>query len=114
MHIASVLTEDSIGAFSIRAVRTEGRLRVSLAGELDIQGAHLLNVTIKECVLGEGTAESVTLDLTDLSFADLRGLRAITDAFGFIRSNGLTVDIRSVNPRVERIAQLSGLYLPLE
>lgn len=63
------------GGFSISRDTIEGRVRLLLTGELDIDTAERL----KEEAAGCAEGKAVVIDTTDLTFIDASGLGALVD-----------------------------------
>jgi anti-sigma B factor antagonist len=82
-----------------------GRLVLRLVGELDITTAPRLRQAISDLV--EPHLGALTLDLADLTFVDLAGLRTILHAKRSADKVGAQFRLRSVNPWTSRVIQLA-------
>ena len=85
-------------------------VRLRLAGEVDVATLpnleHALNLLID-------AGEDVELDLAELSFIDVAGMRALVLAASRMRSAGLLLRLTGVSPQVCRIAGLLSWAEPL-
>ncbi|MCU1490634.1 MAG: Anti-sigma factor antagonist, partial [Acidimicrobiaceae bacterium] len=75
-----------------------------LVGELDLATAPILASTANRAS-GPGM-ESLTLDLSALSFADLVGLRAIDRVIGMAEAAGAATEIVGLSPMVRRVMEI--------
>lgn len=94
--------------FEIEETRCDdGTLRLTLSGELDLVGAELLGIRLKEI---QRAATGTRLDLSGLEFIDLAGLRSLLEALEQARQGGweLTIDHR-VSAPVSRLIELVRL-----
>jgi anti-anti-sigma factor len=89
------------------------RVRVRLRGELDLAGVP----TVSECLrtLRE-RRERVLLDLDELAFIDMSGLRAVLTASEAASRDGGTFAVTRGSPPVRRLIALIGLdgQLPVD
>ncbi len=88
-------------AFAVRSVWTPPRVFVYLTGELDAGGTEILARCVQRVVTAQPPAQQVTVDLHDLSFVDLVGVRALCDAWSRLGAAS-RVEIRGVTPSVQR------------
>jgi anti-anti-sigma factor len=63
--------------FRISQERTEGRVRISVSGEVDLQSTPVLEKAVSEASVA---ASAVELDLHEVSFIDSTGIRAVLSA----------------------------------
>lgn len=88
------------------------RVVVVLAGEADVSNAARLRDRLLGCVTHG--PRSLDVDASDLTFCDLQGLDALTDALDVAERSGVAVSVRpSANltwlmATVERASQTSG------
>jgi anti-sigma B factor antagonist len=87
---------------------------VSMAGELDVSTAPEL-VDICQTVYAQGTRD-VVLDLTDTSFLDSSGLRALIGAQQLFGDHGGHVRLSHPSEPVMRLLEITGLsaYFSIE
>jgi anti-sigma B factor antagonist len=76
---------------------------VRLRGELDLAGAPALAERL--CALGEGR-ESVVLDLDELAFIDMSGLRVVLAAVENFSKNASALTVTRGSPQVRRLIAL--------
>jgi anti-sigma B factor antagonist len=91
-----------------------GAAIVSMAGELDVSTAPEL-VDICRSVYAQGTRD-VVLDLTDTSFLDSSGLRALIGAQQLFGDDGGNVRLSHPSEPVMRLLEITGLsaYFSIE
>jgi anti-sigma B factor antagonist len=76
-------------------------------GELDVASADQLSDRIEELV-GRG-ATLVVLDLTDVSFVDSNGLRAIVGSGRLLEKHDGRLIIEGMSPAAQRLLEVTGL-----
>jgi anti-sigma B factor antagonist len=84
-----------------------GELRMSLAGELDIATVPQLSDLVD--AVGCDGHRWIVLDLTDLTFCDVRGLTALLGAHRSVTSAGGHLTIVGASPLIGRMFALTGL-----
>jgi anti-sigma B factor antagonist len=94
--------------FGIRVSPTRpGVVRVSVIGEVDLCTAPLLQQTL---VRELGVASELLLDLSEVSFIDASGLRAIVSAARTASDNGGMLAVDSPLPTLaRRVIEITGL-----
>jgi anti-sigma B factor antagonist len=94
-------------------VQDAGRVRVRLRGELDLASAPTVTATLQR--LSEH-GEEVLLDLDEVGFIDMTGLRVVIAAAQDASRDGWTFHITPGSPQVRRLITLVGLdgRLPLD
>ena len=92
---------------SVRDVGSADRHRLVLEGELDIASAPILEEAITG--LCENDISSIVLDLTQLTFMDSTGLRAILAADKLCNGNGHALSLAGANGAVQRLFELTGV-----
>jgi anti-anti-sigma factor len=94
-------------------VRGTRRVRVRLRGELDLAGAPALSETLRRL---RDRHEPVLLDLDELSFIDMSGLRVVLTAAEEAARDGWAFSITPGSPPVRRLIALVPLdgHLPLD
>jgi anti-anti-sigma factor len=98
---------DGAPPFRLEQETTDGRRRVAVSGEIDMQTAPALEDALNEACTLRATIE---LDLHEVSFIDSTGIRAILAAKASCAENNvelLMVPSRHQAPR--RVFELSGL-----
>ena len=100
-------------SLEVMEVREEGRVRVRLLGELDLSGVP--TVTSRLRGLRE-RRETVVLDLDELGFIDVSGLRALLVAADGALGEGLPFTVTRGSDAVRRLLALVGVdgQLPLD
>jgi anti-sigma B factor antagonist len=98
-------------SFLIATERTDHGYRLAPVGELDIATAPLLEAAFEEIGLGE--AETIVVDLSDVSFIDSTGIQLLL-RMNARCSGGERLEIVA-SPAVERLLDITGLreQLPL-
>jgi anti-sigma B factor antagonist len=92
---------------TVRDVGSPDRHRLLLAGELDIASAPILEAAIEGlCENGTGT---IVLDLSQLTFMDSTGLRAVLAADRLCNGNGHGLSLAGANGAVQRLFELTGV-----
>ena len=91
--------------FSANALHQDGSLVLALTGELDIATAPVLHRAVDELLSPH--LKAVTLDLAELSFVDVVGLRALVDVKRHVGDAGAAFRLCSVNDSTQRVMQLA-------
>lgn len=90
--------------FEIRESRVDGRLRLSLTGELDLSSPPALDERLASLRAGQ---HPVSLDLSRLEFIDSTGLHLLIRELGEARAKHWKLEIeRNVSPHVRRLFEL--------
>ena len=90
--------------FEIRESRVDGRLRLSLTGELDLGSAPALDQRLASLRARE---RRVSLDLSELEFIDSTGLHLLIRELGEARAKDWDLQIEpDVSPPVMRLLKL--------
>lgn len=98
---------DQDPSFKIERQSTQGRLRLSVSGEVDIAATDELETAVNEA---SESARTVEIDLHEVSFIDSTGLRAVLKAKALCAERGvelLLVPSRHEAPR--RTFELAGV-----
>jgi anti-anti-sigma factor len=93
--------------FCCELVPERDRVRVALAGELDMATAEELERAVRE-LLDSGFAHLI-LDLSDLAFLDSSGLRAILRLHAASAQGSFRLELKPGPPTVQRIFELTGM-----
>ena len=89
---------------SFKVSRSNGSAILAIAGEIDIATApELANA------LNDFAHESVTVDLSAVTFMDSSGLATLSDAHRRITRAGGQFAIDGAQPQVQRIFEITGL-----
>jgi anti-anti-sigma factor len=84
-------------------VRDAGRVRVRLRGDLDLASAPAVTATLRR--LSEG-GEEVLLDLDEVAFIDMSGLRVVLAAAQDASRDGWSFLATRGSPQVQRLIAL--------
>jgi anti-anti-sigma factor len=97
----------SFAGLTVRDMSTGGEHRLVLAGELDIASAPILESTIAS-LCGNGTS-AIVLDLSELTFMDSTGLRAVLAADKLCAGKGHSFSVAGAGGPVQRLFELTGV-----
>ena len=103
-HLASLPAAPA--TFRCDVVPERDRVRVALAGELDLASAPHLERSVWELV--DAGFEHVIVDLTELDFLDASGLRALLRLQASSADGAFQFELKPGPPSVQRIFELSG------
>ena len=78
---------------------------VKLVGRLDVKASKDADAAFEEAA---GRNHDVVLDCSDLDYIASAGLRALKRLRGAVRENGKTLVIRSVQPDVMEVLEMTG------
>jgi anti-sigma B factor antagonist len=92
--------------FRADATRLGDSALVRLAGELDIATGPLLHQSVASLV--DSGLRTVTVDLRDVTFADVAGLHALVDAQNMVTGANATFRLECVPDWTRRVIQLAG------
>jgi stage II sporulation protein AA (anti-sigma F factor antagonist) len=84
-------------------------LIVRLKGELDHHTAEAVKARMEEAI-ERGGFQNIVLSLKELDFMDSSGIGVILGRYRQINSKGGKLIVCDVNPSVQRLFQLSGLF----
>ena len=104
----------ALPVLDIRVIRIARTLVVELAGEADISSWRSLESLADTVLDGEEQPDDVLLDVTRLSFCDVRSVRLIADFCEQMTSAGITSLMKGPSPPLTRVAELAGARLPSE
>lgn len=91
-------------------VREAGKVRVRLRGELDLAGAPAVSESLRRL---RERGETVLLDLDELEFIDVSGLRIVMAAAEDARRDGWSFAVTPGSAPVRRLISLVPLDKPL-
>jgi anti-sigma B factor antagonist len=97
-----------IPPFEVVPARATGDLRLALRGELDMYSAPLLERELRNAVV-TGDSRGIVLDLAELTFMDVSGLRAILDAARAARRKHRPFVIENPMPHIVRLLELTAI-----
>ena len=104
-------TEATDALFGVRYDLRDGLVRILVRGELDLLTAPVLEDAL---VSLEGRSEPIVVDLSDLSFLDVSGLRALALAGRRAREKGCRFALTECGPMVRRLLELTGMASMLD
>jgi anti-sigma B factor antagonist len=87
--------------------RLDGECTLVLRGELDMASAPTLDVTLRR-LCTDGT-DALTLDLSELTFTDSTGLRALLLAGELCQQYACTLVVVPGSPQIQRLFELTGM-----
>src|SRR5205085_2139293 len=94
------------GHFAVAVSFGTDRARLLLRGELDMASVALLDERFQEaCAAGRSL---IVIDLTDVTFCDSSGIRALLRAAEHCRSDGTTLRIVGAQRPVRRVFELTA------
>jgi anti-anti-sigma factor len=110
-RVCELSSEQSL--LDVIAVNEDGRVRVRLRGELDLAGAPTLTERLRSL---RERRETVLLDLDELEFIDMSGLRVVLVAAEDAASDGWALTVTRGSPAVRRLLALVNVdgQLPLD
>jgi anti-sigma B factor antagonist len=94
--------------FSITAGRgADGEHIVVVCGEVDLCNASSVLVQVVDCDVREN--ESLTLDLSAVTFIDSTGLNVLLHVRDYVLARAVQFSLRGVSREVQRVIELAGL-----
>jgi anti-sigma B factor antagonist len=93
--------------FEVARAGTSGEVRLALRGELDMYSSPVLERELS--ALSKQRWTRVVLDLAELSFMDVTGLRAILDAAREARREHRSLVIENPMPHIIRLLELTAI-----
>lgn len=91
-----------------RLIRTDGRIRACISGELDIADYDGLTKALRE--VEAGAVAPIVVDLSELTFIDSTGLRILIEAHNRAEADGRRFEVAlATSPQVERVFELCRL-----
>lgn len=94
------------GWLSISSVSTDGTIRISLEGELDLASARKMEERLE--AIGNEAPARVIVDLGKVTFIDSTGLRVLLLADARARDAGYELVLRPGEPTVQRVFEVTG------
>jgi anti-anti-sigma factor len=83
-----------------------GRVTATVSGEVDAATANAFEQGLLPAL---GQATEVVLDLSEVSFMDSSGLRALVTVHGEVASRGGTIELAGTSSAVDRLLSVTGL-----
>ncbi|GAA0471207.1 hypothetical protein Ade02nite_34550 [Paractinoplanes deccanensis] len=93
-------------------LRSAGRTRVRVIGEIDRDTAPRLRTGVQPVLTRVGPGETVTLDLTRVPLLDAAGVAALLALHRLARGRQVRLTIAGAQPFVRRVAEIAGLMPP--
>lgn len=100
-------TERLPGPFAMRVEADQGEVTVVVAGQLDLSSTPRLDQLLND--LAVDGAPDVSLDLTQVTFCDVQGVRALLKATETMRARGRRLVLRHTPASLRRLIGLLGL-----
>ena len=94
-----------IGSFAVRAGHDRHGSRLGLVGELDVATADVLAREVRR--IEDGDETPVVIDLRELRFLDVMGVRALLDACALLSEHGWQVAVEGAGVQVARVLELT-------
>jgi anti-anti-sigma factor len=102
------LTTLSVSIRERKAAGAPGEsMTIAVAGELDIATAPRFTARLSE-LLRRGCPRELVIDLSEVSFIDASGLRALTDLRTQVEQQGAVLVLEQVPAQARRVIQLIG------
>jgi anti-anti-sigma factor len=98
--------------FEVACMEEGSATRVALRGELDLLSAPLLTRELE--AVARRRPRRIVLDLGELDFMDVSGLRAILDAARSARRDGRSLAVANPMPHIVRLLELTAIDQSLE
>jgi anti-anti-sigma factor len=92
----------------VHVTRTRRAVTLSLVGELDIAGLATTRATLDEVAAEARRGLRVTIDLRELAFIDVGGLRAVTEAALRCHGAGARTRLLGLQPQAQRLLDSVG------
>jgi anti-anti-sigma factor len=88
------------------ARRRDGTNVIAIRGEIDLATAEALSRRLK--TLAEPAPQKIALDLSQVTFIDCAGFRAVATLIRQVRETGGSVHVGALSPAVMRVCELIG------
>jgi anti-anti-sigma factor len=98
--------------FEVRVTPFPGTAFIQMIGDMNAGAADCVARFTEDFLAGECTATDVVLDLSELSFGDVGGVRSVSDTCDRLRQEGFEVSVCGVRPMVRLFLEISGVMLP--
>jgi anti-sigma B factor antagonist len=90
----------------LTGVQEGDALLIVVTGDVDLASAPDLVAAVDEFA---GQGMTITLDLDDVGFVDLTGIRELARLREVARAGGWTLELAGITSRVRQVAELCGL-----
>lgn len=107
-RIAESSSSAALPEFQLQDVVCDGEHTLVLSGELDLNSAPLLGVTLR-LICAEPATSVVVLDLSRLTFMDSTGIHAVLLAKELSAEHGSEFFVVPGEAQVRRVMQITGL-----
>lgn len=97
----------------INAQKRGPRLTVELSGELDHHNAEQTRIML-DTLLRDISVRELVLDMQGVTFMDSAGLGVVLGRYRTIALRGGRIVLRGVQPAIDRIFKMSGVYRLVE
>ena len=84
-------------------------LIVRIIGEIDHHSSEMIREKIEREYVRQNV-KNIIFDFSDINFMDSSGIGVIMGRYKSVRERGGKLGVYSVNPQIDRVFQLSGLY----
>jgi anti-sigma B factor antagonist len=113
MEILAMALEIESGFIEITVHRTEQAIVISLAGELDVAGAPLVQEHLLDAA--QSGVPEVVCDLGDLAYLDSAGISVLISARKRLKATGRDLVLCRPSERVRKVLEVSGVvsYFPI-
>ena len=111
-RFAESTSSAALPEFQMQDVVCEGEHTLVLSGELDLNSAPLLGVTLR-LICAEPATSAVVLDLSRLTFMDSTGIHAVLLAKELSAEHGAEFFVVPGEAQVRRVMQITGLLAAL-
>ena len=98
----------AVDDFNLTTTVTKGVVTISVTGELDAATAPRLAEHVRQSE-GDGSPDTVVVDLGEVTFIDSSGLSALVAAHKRFRSRGVQFAVQAPSPPVRKLFSISGL-----
>jgi anti-anti-sigma factor len=107
-----MMSAPALPPFEVSCTKEDRSARLALRGELDMSSAPVLARELARAA--RRRPDRIVLDLAELSFMDVTGLRAILDVARRVRRYGGAVVIENPQPHILRLLELTAIDQTLE
>lgn len=94
---------------NIRHSESNGKLHISLIGELDESHAAFVRENLDE-MFRRRSPDEVVIDMSGLSFMDSTGIGVLIGRYKVLRDRGIRLSIENPSRPVDKVLSLTGIY----
>jgi anti-anti-sigma factor len=98
--------------FEVRVTAFPETAFIQLIGEMDMTATGGVARFTEDFLASECNATTVVLDLSEVSFGDLGGVRSLSDTCDRLRQEGFEVSVCGVRATMRLFLEISGVMLP--